>query len=148
VINAIIKDVNALLPGEQRKRVEREWPELLVEEKGRRETKHLPPLPNVDKYPLVHVRFSPNPDGALHLGGSRAAILCDEYAKMYNGRFTLRFDDSDPRKDDLRIVMKDLGFDFDEIHHEVLTHFRDDKVIGNSWQIGMGANRPKYWLPF
>ena len=27
----------------------------------------------------------------------------------------MSIDDSDPRKDDLRIVMKDLGFDFDEI---------------------------------
>jgi hypothetical protein len=31
-------------------------------------------------------------------------------------RFVMSIDDSDPRKDDLRIVMKDLGFDFDEIH--------------------------------
>jgi len=31
-------------------------------------------------------------------------------------RFVMSVDDSDPRKDDLRIVMKDLGFDFDEIH--------------------------------
>jgi hypothetical protein len=32
-------------------------------------------------------------------------------------RFVTSIDDSEPRKDDLRIVMKDLGFDFDEIHH-------------------------------
>jgi hypothetical protein len=31
-------------------------------------------------------------------------------------RFVMSVDDSDPRKADLRIVMKDLGFDFDEIH--------------------------------
>ena len=34
-------------------------------------------------------------------------------------RFVMSIDDSDPRKDDLRIVMKDLGFDFDEIHHSL-----------------------------
>jgi hypothetical protein len=31
-------------------------------------------------------------------------------------RFVMSVDDSDRRKDDLRIVLKDLGFDFDEIH--------------------------------
>jgi len=34
-------------------------------------------------------------------------------------RFVMSIDDSDPRKDDLRIVMKDLGFDFDEIHRSL-----------------------------
>jgi hypothetical protein len=34
-------------------------------------------------------------------------------------RFVMSIDDSDPRKDDLRIVMKELGFDFDEIHSEL-----------------------------
>jgi hypothetical protein len=33
-------------------------------------------------------------------------------------RFVMSIDDSDPRKDDLCIVMKDLGFDFDEIHRD------------------------------
>jgi len=32
-------------------------------------------------------------------------------------RFVMSIDDSDPRKDDLRIVMKELGFDFDEIQY-------------------------------
>jgi len=34
-------------------------------------------------------------------------------------RFVMSIDDSDPRKDDLRVVMKELGFDFDEIHHNL-----------------------------
>lgn len=43
------------------------------------------------------VRFAPNPDGALHLGNARPAILSDEYAKKYKGKFILRFDDTDPK---------------------------------------------------
>jgi glutamyl-tRNA synthetase len=43
------------------------------------------------------VRFAPNPDGAIHVGNSRPAILSDEYAKKYNGKFILRFDDTDPK---------------------------------------------------
>jgi hypothetical protein len=34
-------------------------------------------------------------------------------------RFVMSIDDSDPRKDDLRVVMKELGFDFDEIHQKL-----------------------------
>ena len=34
-------------------------------------------------------------------------------------RFVMSIDGSDPRKDDLRIVMKELGFDFDEIHRNL-----------------------------
>jgi len=34
-------------------------------------------------------------------------------------RFVMSVDDSNPRKDDLRIVMKELGFDFDEINHNI-----------------------------
>jgi hypothetical protein len=34
-------------------------------------------------------------------------------------RFVMSLDDSDPRKDDLRIVMKELRFDFDEIHRQL-----------------------------
>jgi glutamyl-tRNA synthetase, archaeal and eukaryotic family len=45
----------------------------------------------------VVTRFAPNPDGPLHLGNARAAILSYEYAKMYNGKFILRFDDTDPK---------------------------------------------------
>jgi hypothetical protein len=34
-------------------------------------------------------------------------------------RFVMSIDGSDPRKDDLRIVMKEMGFDFDEIHRDL-----------------------------
>jgi glutamyl-tRNA synthetase len=43
------------------------------------------------------VRFAPNPDGAIHIGNARPAILSDEYAKKYRGKFILRFDDTDPK---------------------------------------------------
>jgi glutamyl-tRNA synthetase len=96
VIAGLLKEVNEIPLAEQKRIVETNWPELLVEE-ARIEAKGLPPLPNASRYEVIHTRFCPNPDGALHLGGARAAILCDEYATMYKGRMTLRFDDTDPR---------------------------------------------------
>lgn len=97
LVSEVVDEVNSLPLEEQKKILEtlrpEGPPEKVVEEKERQ----LPPLPNAEKYSRIHVRFCPNPDGALHLGSARAAILCDEYAKMYNGHFTLRFDDTDPK---------------------------------------------------
>lgn len=59
--------------------------------------KTLPPLPNADKYSSIVTRFAPNPDFVLHLGSIRAVILSHDYGEMYEGRFLLRFDDTDPR---------------------------------------------------
>ncbi len=97
VVHAVVKDVNQLAPERQRQILAEQWPSLLEEKRVQPEEKRLPPLPNAEKYPLIHLRFCPNPDGALHLGGCRAAVLDDEYAQQYHGRLTLRFDDTDPR---------------------------------------------------
>ncbi len=72
----------------------RRYPEVL-EEKKREEKKSLPPLPEATSQ--IVTRFAPNPDGPIHLGNARAAILSHEYARMYNGKFILRFDDTDPK---------------------------------------------------
>lgn len=96
VVAEIIKEVNKLSFEEQRKIVEKSWPEALVKERVEEE-KRLPKLPNVERYEHVVTRFSPNPDCAIHLGSARAIVLCYEYAKMYKGSFILRFEDTDPR---------------------------------------------------
>jgi glutamyl-tRNA synthetase len=95
-VNEIVREVNRLSLEKQRRLVEEKWPEALVKEKVEAE-KALPPLPNVDKSERVVTRFAPNPDCMIHLGNARAIILCNEYAKMYNGAFRLRFEDTDPR---------------------------------------------------
>jgi glutamyl-tRNA synthetase len=68
----------------------------VTKEKVKQPERLLPPLPNLEKYKRVHVRFAPNPDSVIHLGNTRAALLSDEYAKMYHGLFTLRFEDTSP----------------------------------------------------
>lgn len=96
LINEVVVETNKLSPDEQKKIVEEKWPEALVRERVEEE-KHLPPLPNVGKYAQVVTRFSPNPDCVLHLGSARAIVLCYEYAKLYKGKFILRFEDTDPK---------------------------------------------------
>jgi len=96
IIREVVNEVNKLSLEEQRRIVEEKWPESLIKKRAE-EKRGLPPLPNVEKYRVVVTRFSPNPDCVLHLGSARAIILCYEYAKMYKGKFILRFEDTDPR---------------------------------------------------
>lgn len=96
LVGEVVQEVNSLSLSEQKGIVEERWPEALVKEKVEEE-KRLPPLPNVDKYAEVVTRFSPNPDCVLHLGSARAIVLCYEYARMYKGKFILRFEDTDPK---------------------------------------------------
>jgi len=96
LIKEVVAEVNKVSVEKQRAIVEAKWPESLVKEKVEVE-RALPPLPNVDKYKRVVTRFAPNPDCMLHLGNARAIVLCDEYAKIYNGSFRVRLEDTDPR---------------------------------------------------
>ena len=96
LINMMLEEINSLSGEAQRLIVEEEWPETLRKEKVEEEKK-LPPLPNASKYAQVVTRFSPNPDCVLHLGSARAIILSHEYARIYCGKFILRFEDTDPK---------------------------------------------------
>lgn len=52
---------------------------------------------DLDLEPPVIVRSAPNPNGPFHLGNARVYVLNDHYAKLYEGKHYLRFDDTDPR---------------------------------------------------
>ena len=95
VINSVVNEVNSLSLAEQKAIVEEKWPETQKKEKT--EEKKLPPLPNANKYAQIVARFSPNPDCVLHLGSARAILLSHEYARIYKGKFILRFEDTDPK---------------------------------------------------
>ncbi len=91
-------------------------------EKPKQAERILPPLPNASKYAKIKVRFAPNPDSVIHLGNTRAAILSDEYAKIYGGSFVLRFEDTSPsikppQAEAYEIIKQDLkwlGVNWDE----------------------------------
>lgn len=110
LVDEVVQEVNSMSLEEQMDVVRALWPEALVSErdKERAEEKALPPLPNVEKYGRVVTRFAPNPDCVLHIGSARAIILCYEYARMYSGRFILRFEDTDPRLKKSSLQFMDL----------------------------------------
>jgi glutamyl-tRNA synthetase len=86
------------------------------------ERRGLPDLPDLDKYPMVITRFAPNPNGPLHIGHVRAALLSHEYARRYKGKFILRFEDTNPENTLLEmyeLIKRDLrwlGLSWDEEH--------------------------------
>jgi glutamyl-tRNA synthetase len=96
LIGKVVNEVNSLSVKEQKRIVEEKWPEALKKQKTTEE-KGLPVLPHAEKYRQIVTRFSPNPDCVLHLGSARAIILSHEYARLYKGRFILRFEDTDPK---------------------------------------------------
>ena len=52
----------------------------------------------------VHTRFPPEPNGYLHIGSAKAIWINYSTAKKYNGLFNLRYDDTNPVKEDDEFV--------------------------------------------
>jgi glutamyl-tRNA synthetase len=70
--------------------------------------------------PGIVTRFPPSPTGYLHLGGARTAIFNWLYARRMQGRFVLRFEDTDTERSSQEYVdsildsLEWLGIDWDE----------------------------------
>ncbi len=95
IVKQVIDEVNSMTLEEQERILKERYPEALMERK-KEVRKGLPPLPNATEGRVV-TRFAPNPDFYMTLGNARPAILSHEYARMYKGKFILRFEDTDPR---------------------------------------------------
>ncbi len=55
-------------------------------------------------YKDIMTRFPPEPNGYLHLGHAKSILLNYGLAKKYNGTFNLRFDDTNPVKEDTEFI--------------------------------------------
>lgn len=71
------------------------------------------------KHAATHTRFPPEPNGFLHIGHAKSICLNFGIAKDYNGLCNLRFDDTNPEKEDINYVnsikedVQWLGFSWD-----------------------------------
>ncbi len=126
IVKEVIEEVNSMSIDEQEKILKERFPDTL-EKKVKEEKKGLPPLPNAEKG-KVKTRFAPNPDFYMTLGNARPAIISHEYARMYDGKFVLRFEDTDPRTkrplpeayDAIKEDLTWLGIKWDEIYIQSL----------------------------
>ena len=77
----------------------------------------------------VHTRFPPEPNGHLHIGHAKAICLDFGTALKYNGKCNLRFDDTNPSKEETAYVdgIKDdvhwLGFDWEDREYYASDYF-------------------------
>ena len=75
------------------------------------------------KHKSILTRFPPEPNGYLHIGHAKSICLNFGLAKKYGGKTNLRFDDTNPVKEDTEYVdsiMEDvrwLGFDWASVHY-------------------------------
>lgn len=141
-VERAIQQVAKLTLEEQRREFEKY--SLYIEPKPKTETKQKP-LPELPSPPSkVVTRFAPNPDGPIHIGNLRAAVLSHAYARMYNGTFILRLEDTDPKVKPpllsayewIQQDLKWLGLEWDQLYiqsdrFEIYYEYAEKLVEGN-----------------
>jgi glutamyl-tRNA synthetase len=130
VVNFEVKKINKLSINDQISELKKIDPNLITKEKKDRDFS-LSELPNAEMGKVI-TRFPPEPNGYLHIGHAKAVIVDYEYARMYDGKFILRFDDTNPEnaKKEFYDAQKDdliwLGIEWDEEYNtssNLLKHY-------------------------
>lgn len=94
-IDKLVAEIGQLPLTEIKKQLNKIAPELLEEKKEEKHNSPLKELKNAENEKVV-VRIAPSPSGPLHIGHAYGVSLNYEYAKMYQGKFIVRIEDTNP----------------------------------------------------
>ena len=96
----------------------------MFEENEKKQTNFIKAIIDEDlesgRFDRVHTRFPPEPNGYLHIGHAKSICLNFGLAEEYNGLCNLRFDDTNPLKEDQEYIdsiiedVRWLGFDWED----------------------------------
>jgi glutamyl-tRNA synthetase len=126
VVAGVAGRVSDMSDDERRDRLAEVAPDRLAELEADDEEEDaggLPDLPGVEPGGEVVMRAAPNPNGPWHLGHARMPSVIGTYTDEYDGRFIVRFDDTDPETkrpslDAYDAILEDiayLGFEPDDV---------------------------------
>jgi glutaminyl-tRNA synthetase len=98
------------------------------------------------KYPQIHTRFPPEPNGYLHIGHAKSICLNFGIAREFGGVCNLRMDDTNPTKEDVEYVDS-----ITEDVHWLLSDWADDRLglkpRGKTPENATVNGKPDFYLP-
>ncbi len=124
IVIEVVNSVNSMEAGQIEKEFSEYKDEFEIEEQKKAEKSSKPrfELPGA-KVGEFATRFPPEPSGYMHIGHAKVAYLEQEFTKIYNGKFFLYFDDTNPEKekqeyvDQFKIDLEWLGMSFDKEYY-------------------------------